>query len=185
MLRECSQACDAKDISKKQSGRCMARRVFFSFHYERDGQRASVVRNSWVTKPNNEEAGFIDSAKWEEVKGKGDEAIKRWIENQLDGTSVTAVLIGAQTSTRQWVQYEVKRSHERGNGMLGIYLHNIKDWAGNIDSPGANTFGELSTNAVGQTVYFWQKYLTYDWVTDKGYDNLGGWIEAAAKQARR
>jgi hypothetical protein len=28
----------------------MARRVFFSFHYERDAQRASVVRNSWVTK---------------------------------------------------------------------------------------------------------------------------------------
>lgn len=26
----------------------VARRVFFSFHYERDAQRAHVVRNSWV-----------------------------------------------------------------------------------------------------------------------------------------
>jgi hypothetical protein len=163
----------------------MARRVFFSFHYERDGQRASIVRNSWVTKPNSEESGFIDSAKWEEVKGKGDETIKTWIEKQLDGTSVTAVLIGAQTSTREWVKYEVKRSYERGNGMLGIYLHNIKDWAGNTDTPGSNVLGELGADAEGQPVYFWQKYHTYDWVIDKGYDNFGAWVEAAAREAGR
>src|SRR5271154_6807247 len=99
----------------------MARRVFFSFHYERDGQRASVVRNSWVTK--GDEAGYIDSAAWEEVKGKGDASVKRWIEGQLSGTSVTVVLIGAETSSRNWVRYEIMRSYERGNGMLAIYLH--------------------------------------------------------------
>jgi len=30
----------------------MARRVFFSFHHERDVWRANVVRHSWVTKPD-------------------------------------------------------------------------------------------------------------------------------------
>ena len=64
----------------------VARRVFFSFHYERDVQRASVIRNSWVTKPNSEEAGFIDAANWEEVKKKGEPSIKAWIDRQLDGT---------------------------------------------------------------------------------------------------
>ncbi len=39
----------------------MARRVFFSFHYERDVWRAGQVRNSWVTK-DREEAGFWDAA---------------------------------------------------------------------------------------------------------------------------
>jgi len=34
----------------------MARKVFFSFHYERDIWRASIVRNSWVTKPDREAA---------------------------------------------------------------------------------------------------------------------------------
>lgn len=46
----------------------MARKVFFSFHYERDVWRAAQVRNSWVTKPDRETAGFWDSASWEEVK---------------------------------------------------------------------------------------------------------------------
>src|SRR2546423_183563 len=117
------------------------RKVFFSFHYERDGQRASVVRNSWVTQ--GEDAGYIDAADWEKVKGKGNLAIKGWIKDQLLGTSVTVVLIGAQTAEREWVQYELKASYDRGNGMLGIYLHNIKDWNGNTDSQGKNTFGEL------------------------------------------
>ena len=78
----------------------MARRVFFSFHYERDIWLASQVRNSWVTKPDREAAEFWDAASWEEVKKKGEEAIKRWIDKQLEGTSVTVVLIGAEIYAR-------------------------------------------------------------------------------------
>ena len=62
----------------------MARRVFFSFHFERDVWRAGQVRNSWVTKADRESAGFWDAADWEEVKKKGDEAIKKWIDKQLE-----------------------------------------------------------------------------------------------------
>ena len=47
----------------------MARRVFFSFHYERDIWRANVVRNSWVTQ-DREAAGFWDASLWEEAKKK-------------------------------------------------------------------------------------------------------------------
>jgi hypothetical protein len=78
----------------------MARRVVFSFHYERDIWRASQIRNCWVTKPDRESAGFWDAASWEEVKRRGDEAVKRWIRDQLYGTSVTLVLIGSETSER-------------------------------------------------------------------------------------
>lgn len=85
----------------------MARRVFFSFHYERDIWRASQIRNSWVTKPDRKTAGFWDAASWEEVKKKGEDAILRWIDNQLNGTSVTVVLIGAETSERKYVGYEI------------------------------------------------------------------------------
>lgn len=105
----------------------MARRVFFSFHYEKDIWRASQVRNSWVTKPDREAAGFWDAASWEEIKKKGDEAVKRWIRDQLNGTSVTVVLIGTETSERRYVQYEIEQSWERNNGLIGVYIHNIKD----------------------------------------------------------
>ena len=163
----------------------MARRVFFSFHYERDIWRASQVRNSWVTKPDREAAGFWDAAAWEEVKKKGDEAIKRWIRSQLEGTSVTVVLIGKETSDRKWVRFEIKESHNNGKGLLGVYIHNIKDQNGNTDKKGDNKLGEIGVNANGESIYFWQLYPTYDWVNDNGYNKLGDWIEKAAKKTGR
>lgn len=163
----------------------MARRVFFSFHYERDIWRASVVRNSWVTKPDREAAGFWDAAEWEEVKREGEEAVKRWINKNLEGTSVTVVLIGAETATRKWVNYEIRKSYERGNGMLGIYIHNIKDKDGKTNSKGENPFDNFYIEQNGKRIHLSQIYKTYNWVYDDGYNNIGKWIEEAAKQAGR
>ena len=70
----------------------MARRVFFSFKYK-DVSRAMVVRNSWVVQ-GREAVGFVDAAAFENLKRQGDAAIKRWIDGQLNGTSVTVVLVG-------------------------------------------------------------------------------------------
>jgi MTH538 TIR-like domain (DUF1863). len=161
----------------------MARKAFFSFHYERDVWRASQVRNSWITKPDRETAGFWDSADWEKVKGKGDAAIKKWIDDQLIGTSVTVVLIGAETSNRDYVKYELEKSWERGNGIMGIYIHNIKNSKGETDSKGSTTFGPIFPNPKDDKKYFYERFSTYDWVEDNGYNNLGSWVEAAAKQA--
>jgi len=157
----------------------MARRVFFSFHYERDIWRANVVRNSWVTQ-DREAAGFWDASLWEEAKKKGDEAIKRMINKGLEGTSVTVVLIGAKTSRRKWVGYEIKKSHERGNGLLGVYIHNIEDQHGHTDTKGNNPFDYFYIEQDGKKIY-----PTYDWINDDGYRNFGNWVEKAAKKARR
>lgn len=142
----------------------MAHRTFFSFHYERDVWRAGVVRNSALTK-SNIAPEFIDASIWEDEKAKGDEAVLRLINGALLGTSVTAVLIGAETSNRKWVKYEISRSLERGNGLFGIYIHNIKDPSGATDSKGSNP---LPTG-----------YQTYDWIWDDGYTNLGTWVDQA------
>jgi hypothetical protein len=161
----------------------MARRVFFSFHYGRDIWRANQVRNSWVTKPDRVEAGFWNSASWEEVKKKGEEAIKRWIDKQLEGTSVTAVLIGAETSNRDYVKYELEKSWKRGNGILGIYIHQMKDKNGNTDTQGSNTFGPIFISPNDERKYFFERFLTYDWVDNHGHNKFGDWVEAAAKKA--
>lgn len=163
----------------------MARRVFFSFHYERDVWRAGVVRNSWVSKPNREAAGFWDAATWEEVKKKGEEAVKKWIDKQLEGASVTAVLIGTETSTRKYVEYEIIQSYNKGNGLLGVYIHNIKDQNQRTEPKGENPFNRIYVERNGQRVYFSQIYNTYDWVTDNGYENFGDWVEKAAKNVGR
>ncbi|MDZ7587251.1 MAG: TIR domain-containing protein [Patescibacteria group bacterium] len=160
----------------------MARRVFFSFHFERDIWRANQVRNSWVTK-DRESAGFWDAANWEAVKKQGEEAIKQWINKSLSGTSVTVVLIGKETNTRKWVDYEIEMSSKKGNGMLGIYIHNMKDQYGATDIKGENPFNYWHKTINGQQKYFSEIYSTYDWINDNGFNNLGDWVENAANEA--
>lgn len=161
----------------------MARKVFFSFHYEEDSWRSAIVRNSWVTKPDRQSAGYIDAAKWEEIKEEGEDAIKEWIDEQMNGTSVTAVLIGTETSDREWVQYEVKKSHELGKGILAIHIHDLKNSDGETCAKGDCDFGQIGTDDDGNPIYFSQEYMAYDWINDKGYEHLGDWVENAAKDA--
>ncbi|HEX5236571.1 MAG TPA: TIR domain-containing protein [Silvibacterium sp.] len=163
----------------------MARRVFFSFHYERDAQRASVVRNHAVTKEHEEAAGYVDKADWESIEKQGDATIKKWIAEQLKGTSVTVVLIGPETSSRRWVKYELQESYSKGNGLLGVTLHNIKDFNGKTDTAGDAYFGVLGKDKNNVDVYFASVAKTYDWVNDDGYNNFGKWVEEAATAASK
>lgn len=146
----------------------MSRRVFFSFKYK-DVYRAMVVRNSWVTK-GKEAAGFVDAAEFEKIKRKGDSAIKISIDRQLEGTSVTVVLVGEKTCRSRWVKYEIEKSIEKGNGLLGIDISKIKNLHGNT----SERCGEIPR---GYKFYLWNK--------DDGYNNMGDWIEKASKEAGR
>ena len=153
----------------------MTRKVFFSFHFERDVWRASQVRNSGMTQ---DKAGFLDAASWEEVKKKGEVGIKNWIDNQLDGTSVTVVLIGAETNTRHYVKYELEQSWKKGNGILGIHIYQLKNQDGETDTRGKINFGIKFDGK-----WFADRFPIYDWVDSDGYNNVDSWIETAASRA--
>lgn len=161
----------------------MSRKVFFSFHYANDNWRANQVRNSWVTKPDRASAGFTDKAEFEKIKAKGKQAVQNWIDDQLYGTSVTVVLIGSETNTRDYVKYELSESNKRGNGIIGIYIHSLKDHDGKTSHKGSDTFGQIFFRKNGEACYFFELYDKYDWKEDDGYNNLGAWIEKAAKNA--
>ncbi len=161
----------------------MARKVFFSFHYTNDIWRVSQVRNSWLLRKDNETQPFYDKADWEKIKKSNDKAIENWIEKQLNGCSVTVVLIGSETADREWVLHEIKRSYELGKGIIGVYIHNLKDQNGNISKKGNNPFDYWHITQNGKKISLSSIYPTYDWVNDDGYKNLSSWIEKAAKEA--
>lgn len=148
----------------------MARRVFFSFHYQRDIWRVNQIRNI----PNvtgTAAAGFQDASLWEEAKKKGDAAVKKLIDDGLQNTSVTVVCIGAKTAGRKFINYEIEKSIERGNGLVGVQIHHLKNKDGETDSAGATPAKLTEASA---KVY---KYVD----TEK----LAKWIEDAAKDAGR
>ena len=114
----------------------MARRVFFSFHFKNDAVRASQVRNMGVVEGDPP----VSDNEWEKIVKTGDAAIQKWIDGQTSGKSCTVVLIGSATANRKWIDYEIKNSWGARNGLVGIYIHNLKDFAGLTSSKGASPF---------------------------------------------
>jgi hypothetical protein len=197
----------------------MARRVFFSFHYQPDVHRAHVVRNSWVTKADRDDAGFFDASVFESKKRTSDDALKRFLREGLSGSSVTCVLTGNQTAWRPWVRYEVLRSFVDGRGLLNVAIHGIANLQKQIAVAGINPLSclggeirdgilffkeydgskwvwspDVKSMPIKEVVYklgdrtnftFDEIFASYDWVVNRGYENLSSWVEVAAQAAKR
>lgn len=126
----------AFEIGKDLIKMTIKRRVFYSFHFEQDYWRTSQVRQIGALE-GNEPASDND---WEDIKKGGEASIKRWINSQLKGRSCVVVLIGTHTANRKWINYEIKRAWELDKGVVGVYIHNLKDENQKQSAKGKNPF---------------------------------------------
>jgi hypothetical protein len=145
--------------------------VFFSFHYQNDIWRVNQVRNSWVfsNESEREALGFFDGSIWERSQRTSDDSLKKLIREGIKNTSVTCILSGANTYQRRWVRYEIARSVVKGNGLLVVKIHNLKDQYGSSAAVGHNPLSFMGTYRVDDGRIFlaefkdgeWKRYLDY------------------------
>mgnify|MGYP001567118480 FL=1 len=89
------------------------------------------------------------------------------------------------------MKYEIRESIAKGNGLLGIRIHGIKDRDGRVSSPGPNPLDDFLLENDGLLSWLFPTskasdvFSTYDWVSDDGYRNVNRWIEEAATKAQR
>jgi len=164
----------------------VARKAFYSFHYDLDNWRVSQVRNMGVVDGNRP----VTDNDWEAVKKGGDAAIQKWIDGQLYGKSVVIVLIGAKTAGRKWIKYEIKKAWGEGKrvlGVLGVYIHNLKDQKENTTAKGKNPFDSIKVNGLPMSnfvnVYDPSPWFssTYNYIKN----NMADWIESAIEIRRQ
>lgn len=156
----------------------MARRAFYSFHYKPDNWRAAQVRNMGVIE-GNRPASDND---WETIKRGGDSAIKKWIDGQIKGKSVVIVLIGANTAGRKWIKYEIKKGWDDGKGVLGVYVHKLKDSDEKQSAKGRNPFDDFTIDGKKLSTIvkaYDSHYSTSRYVYDYIKENIEDWIETA------
>ena len=162
----------------------MARRVFFSFHYQDVIDfRANVVRQHWVTK-DREDAGFFDASIWETAKRTSPLAVKRLINKEVQNTTVTVVLIGSETYSRRWVRYEIIKSMWKGNYTFGVHINRIKGKDGRVKALGPNPFDSLGYKYSddGKRLYPYE-YKNGRWVQYGDYDPYP--VKTTASQVKR
>jgi hypothetical protein len=117
----------------------MARKVFFSFHYDNDVFRVQQIRNIGALEENKP----VTANDWEQVKRGGDASIKRWINENLGYKSCLIVLIGSETANRKWVKYEIEKAWNDGKAVLGIYIHNLNCPRNGYSAKGTNPFEQF------------------------------------------
>jgi MTH538 TIR-like domain (DUF1863) len=147
----------------------VTRRTFFSFHYLVDVWRAWNVRNSWVIKPDDQVgSGFFDSSVFEASKKEGDVALKAFLRTGMENSSVTCVLAGTDTWKRRWVRYEIARSLIKGNALLTVYIHGVKNKNGEISAKGADPLAQMGVYKADNKIFLaewrdgrWVKYDDY------------------------
>jgi hypothetical protein len=158
----------------------MARRIFSSFHYKPDNWRAATVRSIGAIEGNK----LASDNDWESVTSGGDSAINRWIDEQMKGKSCVVVLIGSGTAGRKWINYEIEKGWSDGKGLLGIYVHTLKDRDGNQATKGRNPFDGFTVGEQKKKLSSIVKAYDPPYSTSSnayGYikDNIVDWIEDA------
>ncbi len=155
------------------------RQVFFSFHYSKDGWRAAQVKNMGIV----DNSSTWSANDWEEVKEKTDAKIKAWIDSQMAMRSCIVVLIGEDTSNRKWVKYEIEKAYELGKGIVGVYVHRLKDSSGNQTEQGSNPFDTLTNKDGHRLSQYVECYDPPNKLSSNVYndikDNLSDYIERA------
>src|SRR5690606_29675943 len=148
----------------------MARKVFYSFHFDNDNWRAGQVRNIGAVEGDKP----VNDNKWEEVKNKSDSVIEAWIDDNLKDKSCLVVLIGEKTSERKWVLYEIERAWKLGKAVCGVYIHKLEDSNGDQSSKAVNPLSNFIP--VFESSYSSSKYI-YDDIKN----NIADLVEEAIK----
>ena len=156
------------------------RQVVYSFHYKPDCWRASQVRNIGVVEGNKP----APDNEWEKITSAGDDAIKKWINDQMKYRSCTIVLVGSKTANRKWINYEIVKSWNEGMGIVGIYIHGLKNSEGYISEKGNNPFDYIDYGDNGKKLSAIVKcYNPTGKNSKERYDCISQYISDAVEEA--
>lgn len=140
------------------------RKIFYSFHFDDDVMRVQQIRNIGVIENNKP----VTPNKWEEIKGGGESVIEAWIDKNIARSECVVVLIGENTHQSEWVDYEIKKAWDDGKGLVGIYIHNLKDPRYGTSNKGKNPFEQVGLNNGKQLSEYISVYNpdsdAYNWI---------------------
>ena len=158
----------------------MVSRVFYSFHYKQDSHRVQQVKNMGQVEGQQ----ILSSNDWEEVKQGGDRAIEGWIAREMKGKACLVVLIGSYTAGRKWAEHEIKKAWSDRKGVVGIYIHSLKDLRGYQSAKGRNPFSDFTIGGTSMSSIvkaYDSPYTSSTYVYDYLKENIAGWVEEAIK----
>ena len=157
----------------------MKHSVFFCYDYGRDRFRVCQVAENLPLIETFNVKGIWDEGSWLMAGKRGGNSLNSMIDRELDGTSVTVVLIGHKTYELDYVDYAISESCSRGNAIVGVKIDKLLDLGGSYDVAGKNPLAKFRIN---ERETLSDIFDTYDWIKDDGETNLVSWINDAIRR---
>lgn len=161
----------------------MARSIFASFYYNGDADRVQQVLKMGAIEGDS----LVVAQDWESVKYKTDAAIEKWIHAQMLRKNAVVVLVGSETASRRWVDYEIRKAWDDRRPLVGIRIHGLKGLDGKTSSRGANPFSKVTlkdgTRLDSRITLHEPVGASSTDVYKNISDNIDSWIANAKKRA--
>ena len=142
--------------------------VFIS-HYSKDDEHVQRLKSRLLDQGFKLKNSSIDSTKRNRqnriING---EAIKRLLRLRIRWAGTFICLIGKETHTRPWVDFEIEQAHKVGKKIIGVYTHGAKTDAplpANFIKYGGERFGWNSTEKIIDSI---ANNTPYEWESPNG-----------------
>lgn len=161
----------------------MAKKIFYSFHFDNDFWRVQQVRNIGAIEGNSP----VTANKWEEIKKSGDKAIENWIDAEMKNKKCIVVLVGSETADRKWVRKEIEKAWNNGKGLVAVAIDGLKGKDGATSVRGSNPFKGFTVGDDKESLADIVKFHTPPWLSDSKdvyawiSGNIGEWVNEAIK----
>ncbi|MDR0509865.1 MAG: TIR domain-containing protein [Rikenellaceae bacterium] len=124
--------------------------IFIS-HYGRDDEHVQRLKQRLKDGGYDVRNSSIDNTKHRPYV-PSEQTIARYLRNGINWAGTFICLIGEDTHTHPWVNYEIQQAHLQGKPIVGIFKHGCKD---NVELPealkkyGGTTIGWNSLDRLG------------------------------------
>ena len=108
-------------------------RAYFCFDYGRDLHRVSQIQPlPGITA--KAAGGFKTASIWTGAREAGEAQLQGLVNDGLVNSTVSVICIGQRSAYSKILPYEIERSLEKGNALLGIVINHLKDEDGGVDA---------------------------------------------------
>lgn len=102
--------------------------IFIS-HYGQDDQHVQSLKARLKEQGYDVRNFSVDSTNHKDGRKPSDEVVARLLQMRIGWSSTVICLIGNETHTRDWVDFEVEEGFRQGKRIIGVFAHGSSETA--------------------------------------------------------
>lgn len=140
-------------MEQKEAKMSNVKNIFIS-HHGKDDEHVQRLKTRLKDEGYDVRNSSVDSTKHQDVR-PSDKEIAKDLSDGINWAGTFICLVGEQTHSRSWVNYEIEEAYKQGKPIVGIYMHgcaNSVELPENLEKYGNYVIGWNSLDKLGDVL---------------------------------